>query len=413
MKVTSIKTVYSERGSVISKIAFVLGGLATLITGVVKAEVSWTGEGAIEQRYFLQQALETRQPRSQLSGYFKPEIYADWNDGNDSLLFRPFYRLDAEDGERSHGDIRELLWWHGGDSWELKAGIGKVFWGQTESIHLVDVINQTDWIEAIDGEDKLGQPMVSLAWISDYGTFTAFALPYFRERTFPGLDGRLRASYKIDTDNALYESGDEDKHKDWALRWQHTLGDLDLGLSYFTGTAREPIFVPQISETDIRLLPYYRQMDQIGLDALMVAGAWLLKLEAIHRKIGDESFYASVAGFEYTSVGIFNSQYDIGWLMEYQYDDRDELALTVSQNDVMFGMRIGFNDFSGTEVLIGYVQDLDYSQTHSAFLEASSRINDRWKWRLESWLFSGDEPQEPTYYFRRDDYLQASLEYYF
>ena len=32
------------------------------------------------------------------------------------------------------------------------------FWPQTESAHLVDVINQTDFLEGLDREKKLGQP---------------------------------------------------------------------------------------------------------------------------------------------------------------------------------------------------------------------------------------------------------------
>ena len=40
--------------------------------------------------------------------------------------------------------------------WSLSIGLGKVFWGVTEFNHLVDVINQTDLVEGIDGEAKLG-----------------------------------------------------------------------------------------------------------------------------------------------------------------------------------------------------------------------------------------------------------------
>ena len=43
--------------------------------------------------------------------------------------------------------------------------------------------------------------MVRLALIRDWGTLTFFALPYFRERTFRGEKGRLRAQFVWDTDN--------------------------------------------------------------------------------------------------------------------------------------------------------------------------------------------------------------------
>ena len=79
----------------------------------------------------------------------------------------------------------------------------------------------------------------------------------------------------------------------------------------------------------------------------------------------------------------------------------------------MFGARWALNDVDGSSVLVGVVQDLDYSGVRSAFVEASSRINDHWKWRLDAYLFSSDEATEPSNTFRRDDYVQFSLEYYF
>jgi hypothetical protein len=387
--------------------------LATL-PFIALADVEYSGGAGIEQRYFLQDPLYPEQKRASLSGYFSPELYADWNDGDDSILFKGFYRFDQRDDERTHGDIRELIWLHVGDEWELRTGIGRVFWGQTESLHLVDVINQTDAVEAIDGEDKLGQPMVSFSLIKDWGTTTLFALPYFRERTFPGLEGRFRTPLPVDTDNPLYESEDEEKNLDWAARWQHTLGDWEVGLSYFDGTSREPDFVVMVDEElQPSLRPFYPQMQQVGVDVLAVVDAWLIKFEGIQRNVAEQDYLAFVGGFEYTSVGIMDSVYDIGWLMEYQYDERKELATVPAQNDLMFGARFVFNNIDGTEVLIAYVRDLDYSSVSSGFIEASSRINDNWKWRFDAWFFSSDESSEPSYLFRRDDYMQLSMEYYF
>jgi hypothetical protein len=377
------------------------------------AEIEYTGNAGVEQLYFLQDPLHEDQRRSQISLYFEPEIYTEWNDGYDSLVFKPFYRIDQVDTERTHGDIRELVWLHVGEECELRTGIGKVFWGQTESLHLVDVINQTDAIEAIDGEDKLGQPMVNLSLIKDWGTTSIFILPYFRERTFPGIDGRLRPELAIDTDNPIYESDDEQSNVDFALRWQHSIGDWEVGLSYFDGTSREPDFNLVLEGEEASLRPYYPQMQQVGLDVLAIVDAWLLKFEGISRDVNGDNFFAAVGGFEYTSVGVFDSRYDIGWLVEYQYDERDDTSFIISQNDLMFGSRFVFNDTAGTEILMGFVQDLDESGSLSAFVEASSRINDNWRWSFDAWFFTSDVPTDPVYAIRRDDFAQLSLEYYF
>ena len=93
------------------------------------------------------------------------------------------------DSERTHFDIRELFGLWVFERWELGVGIRKVFWGVTESQHLVDIINQTDLVDSIDGEEKLGQPMVNVSIPHEWGTVDLFILPYFRERTFPGRDG--------------------------------------------------------------------------------------------------------------------------------------------------------------------------------------------------------------------------------
>ncbi len=87
----------------------------------------------------------------------EPEWFRRWEDANVTLTARPFARLDGQDNDRTHVDLRELMFHKSSDQWELKAGVGKVFWGVTESQHLVDVINQTDFVENIDEEEKLGQ----------------------------------------------------------------------------------------------------------------------------------------------------------------------------------------------------------------------------------------------------------------
>ncbi|MCF2949818.1 hypothetical protein L0668_16995 [Paraglaciecola aquimarina] len=404
--------------------------LLAVVPCLVFAEVKYSGNAGVEQRYFLQEALYPQQERSNISAYFSPEVFTSFNNGSDSILFKGYFRIDQQDSERTHGDIREFKWTHSGEEWEVQAGIGKVFWGQVESLHLVDVINQTDAIEAVDGEDKLGQPMVSFSLFKDWGNTTIFALPYFRERTFSGVDGRFRGPIPVDTDNPIFESEDKEQNLDWAARWQRSIGDWEVGLSYFDGTSREPTFVvaPNV-DGDISVRPLYPQMQQVGIDVLALLGGWIVKFEGVQRNVFEQDnsvlingvpvtfeqqdYFAAVAGFEYSFVGLFDSVYDINLLMEYQYDDRKELATSVAQNDLMVGTRFVLNDVDGTEILMGVVQDLDYSNVRSGFIEASSRLNDHWKWRVDAWFFSSDEPMEPSHLIRRDDFAQFSLEYYF
>ena len=152
----------------------------------------WSGYGGMESRLYPHAPLDPAQERTSWSLLFKPEFYLSWHDAH-SLVFVPYLRWDAHDGERTHFDVRELYWETYGGNWGLRVGVGKVFWGVVETQHLVDIVNQTDAVENPDGEDKLGQPMLNLSLIRDWGTVDLFVLPGFRERTFAGRVGRLRS----------------------------------------------------------------------------------------------------------------------------------------------------------------------------------------------------------------------------
>ena len=372
---------------------------------------SVSGSLTAELRHFVDDALySTQQLDSTASLAIQPEFHMSWNDRKSSLTFVPFARGGDEDDERNHADVRELMWINAMGDWELRLGVGKVFWGVTESAHLVDVINQIDLMESPDGEDKLGQPMANLSWFTDLGTWELFALPLFRERTFPGVNGRLRGPLVVDTDqDALYESADKDEHLDWAVRWSHYIGDWDIGLSHFSGTNREPEFVA-ISATT--LLPRYNLIDQTGLTLQALLGDWAWKFEATSTEEMSQRYNEAVVGFEYTHVGLNESAMDLGLLLEYLYDERAELAPGPFEDDVMLGLRWVFNDMQSTEVLMGAIFDLGGSAVTSS-IEASRRLGQSWKLALEYRGTSGLEPTDPSYLFRNDNYVQLELGYFF
>lgn len=359
--------------------------------------VELSGQMNLEHRQFFSDGLQG-QDEAQSSLVLQPELF--WTVGEQSqFTFTPFYRLDSLDEERSHGDIREALFLTYWDDYELRAGIGKVFWGVTESAHLVDVVNQTDAIEAVDGEDKLGQPMLHLTAVKEWGTVDAMLLPYFRERTFAGDDGRLRPTIAV-SDDALYESSREQKHVDFALRYSKMLGDWDLGVSYFQGTGREPYYRFESGE----LKPYYAQAKQLGLDVQGIVGDWLWKLESIYRDSLD-NHTGVVTGFEYTVVGAFGTVWDLGLITEYLYDSRGNNAQTIGQNDLFLGTRLALNDADSTEILLGVTQDLDHRDVYNAKIEASSRLTNHLSWRIDGWLFENDTPDDLLYFGRKDDFI--------
>jgi len=340
---------------------------------------------------------------------------AEWRwrngDGNQRASIIPHLRWDGTDSERSLVDLKEAYWALEGDNVELLVGANTVFWGVTESVHLVDIVNQTDLAGDIDGEDKLGQPMVNVAVQRDWGQISAYMMPSFRERTFPGSDGRFRPPLPIDTGNPVYESADGDRHVDIAVRYSHYFGDVDIGLSGFTGTSREPRFLP--SADGRSLLPVYDQVDQFGVDVQYTRDAWLWKLEAIVRDAATETFAAAVGGLEYTVYQVADSAADLGLLLEYQYDGRNEFEpITIADSDLFFGMRLALNDVQDATLLAGVAYDLDSGESFLN-VEAERRLGDDWVAELKARAFSGARPGDTTWWLRRDSYLQFSLARYF
>lgn len=386
--------------------------IVLLVTGKTSA-VKYSGRVGLEARGFVQSPFDRRQSDADLSLFVAPEFYQDFSDGSARFVFSPYGRLDQNDSKRSHVDIRELYLEKIWTNWELAIGIKQIFWGVTETQHLVDFINQTDFIENFDGEDKLGQPMVHLTHIGSWGIMEAFALPYFRERTFAGVDGRLRGPLVIDTDNPIYESDAREYHFDWALQWSHTLGDLDIGLSHFSGTNRAPSFRSSLTVAgDPVLRPYYAQTERTGLTLQWTGETILWKLEAVSEESLKDRSFSAVGGFERTFVGILGSHYDLGTLAEYHFDDRDNLAPSPLENDLFIGARLALNDVQSTDALAGMIIDLDNRST-SMFFEASRRIGQTMTIEIELRGFFKVPTDDQLYSFSRDDHALISIQRHF
>ncbi len=343
----------------------------------------------------------------------QPEFRFETSDRRNQYGFIPFVHLDSQDQRRTRADLREAWWLHIDEDRELLLGVNRVFWGVTESNHLVDIINQTDQIGNIDGEDKLGQPMLRLSFQRDWGDLALYILPGFRERTFPGKEGRLRFPLVIDGE-ALYSNSQEQRHVDIAARYSHYIGDWDFGLSAFHGTGREPRFVPDATFT--RFFAIYDIIDQASVDIQYTHESWLWKFEGLWRLQNGEHFFAAVGGFEYTLYQIANSTADLGLLLELSRDGRDEdftvAPPTVLDDDVFAGARLALNDTQSSELLAGVVVDRN-DRAYQLSVEAERRLGDRWKLELESRWFLNTGKSPVLSAFRQDSHVTLRLSRYF
>ena len=380
------------------------------------------GNLRIEGRWYPKTAAYPLQ-RDHASGVVAaPKLYLE-DAGGRSFTLAPFLRYDGGDPDRTHADLREaylLLFGDVGDHrWELRLGIDRVFWGVAESRHLVDIVNQVDLVEHPNEKTKLGQPMIHLTWSGDSGVLELFGLPYHRTRTYPGRHGRLRGPLLVDDSREEYESGAGARHLDLAARYSHSFGALDIGVSVFDGTAREPCLLCLWRPGMAVLVPYYEQIRQFGLDAQLTTGPWLLKLEAIRREgardqsLREDDFAAFVIGGEYEFASVFDSDIGLTLFAEWLRDGRRRHATNAFQNDIFVAARLAFNDVESTDLTISLLKDLDHS-TRTAGIEFNRRLSDHWSLHFEAAVFLGIAERDLlTHAIRRDSYAELHLIYSF
>lgn len=325
-----------------------------------------------------------------------------------------FGRVDQHDRNRTHGDIREGFFELFFNEWTFGFGVHKVFWGVTESRHLVDVINQTDLVEDFDTDIKLGQAMITTSYTNDKaGTFSLFVMSWARPLVFPGPQGRPTLPLPVDNGIRVYESRLKQGQIDAAFRWSYAIAGLDLGLSYFFGTAREPQLFPITDAAGVPQLlqPVYALMHQGGLDAQYTIEGWLLKVESIVRGGQGPTFGAVTGGFEYTFFQAGGNIVDIGIILEYNYDGRDNNTFILFNNDFFAGMRLTLSDVGSTEFLVGAFIDAEDGSVFIA-AEAARRFGDHWKILLEG---RGYIPQSNNVlqFFRNDSQIQVDIEFHY
>ena len=363
------------------------------------------GELKFDNRYFFNVGLQD-QKKNHSSFSFSPEIFKD--DSNRIFHFKVKLRKDSEDSGRNLNDIQELYLINIFEDKEIKFGVSKEFWGVTETSHRVDIVNQTDFTEGFDGEEKLGQPMIKISFERPWGLLDIYALLGFRERNFSGTKGRLRLPLSINEKNSLYSSSSKNKRVDFAFRWSNYYDDLDIAISHFSGTSREPRFLPSPNEINA-LVPLYEVIDQTGLEIQYLLDSLAIKGEVISRSGHGDRYTAATYGFELTQVGFLQTRIDLGWVVEFNHDDRLE------SSPFVLGTRFSFNDIYDSQILSGFIIN-DRSKELGFLLEASRRIGECCLLSLEGVYFDDTDEdngkQKLFQAFMEDDFLRAEFIYY-
>ena len=135
----------------------VMAAAFTIASCQVRAESGWVpeyyefyGNAEIETTLFAEEPQFAGQEDHDVSVAIRPTFLAEWMDGDLAFTITPFARLDYADDKRSHVDLREAKFDYRTGDWSFTIGADFVFWGKTEAVHLVDIINSDDGVESLD-----------------------------------------------------------------------------------------------------------------------------------------------------------------------------------------------------------------------------------------------------------------------
>ncbi|MBJ57214.1 MAG: hypothetical protein CMP24_03110 [Rickettsiales bacterium] len=367
--------------------------------------------GIIIKEFHKNEAYSNQQ--NTYSSFIKSEIFFDFK--NDfEFLMEPYFRYDHHDKYRSLFNFKENNITYYYNDIQLKAGISEVFWGITESKNLVDIINLKD---VTDGEQKakLGQSLLAFSNYSEkFGSLDFFYLPFFKNSSQIGKEGRLRLSKPIENYNIVYEGGAGSKVPSWALKWEHSFGVIDLSLQGFRGNSRESSTIAKLENSQLKYFQGYERISQIGTYFQVISGPIIYKLEAIKRngqknaKNIRENFFSYTLGLEYLTNNLFENKWDLTSFIEYHNDDRNNDSTDIFQNDLFLATRLNFNNIEGTEFFTSITLDTDGGGNTST-LELSSRITDNIRVTGSYNSYWSVNDVDILYNFRRDNYFSINI----
>ena len=154
---------------------------------------------------------------------------------------------------------------------------------------------------------------------------------------------------------------------------------------------------------------FWKKLRSFGFEGQFTGEQTLLKLETLSGIQSNENFFSIVNGIEYTKYGILEKNWDLGFILESQFDDRPQ---AVSNQFFVIGKRLILNDTSDSNVLTLLTID-NYSDQSFFTLEGSRRINEWSSIEISSKFYNAKKQSSPFKQLSDDDEIQLKLKIYF
>lgn len=295
---------------------------------------------------------------------------------------------------------------------DVLAGTTTVFWGKNEVINLVDVINTKDYTMGLNSGVKQGMPMVKLSGAIGPGDAEVLFMPHFVENRYADKRSRLRTPLAMKKNTSRYQSGTDKNDPSIGLRYSGYIGNIDYGISYFSGITRDPAMVMD----GFTFVPLYHEITQTGLDLQWIYGDTSFKGELIQRskQLNSDNvakdYTAGVVGVEHALYGIMDSNADLVIFAEYARDTRQEKASSGMQDDVFLGTRLTLNDVDDSQISLVSSYDLDYA-SRSVTAGYTRRVADAFVLDSSVYFPIGMMDDKQFASFERDTKLNMSLKW--
>ena len=154
---------------------------------------------------------------------------------------------------------------------------------------------------------------------------------------------------------------------------------------------------------------HYPILSQTGVDIQATKGPWLCKLESVSAKDGSERYLSAAGGIEYTYYGIRNTQSDLGVIIEYAFDDRNDNPFN---NEGIIGLRWSVNDIKSSSLLAGYLFDMR-GNSNRFQTEFEKRITEDLKLFLDLSLNGSIDETDFMHQFKEDSQITIKIPKYF
>lgn len=306
------------------------------------------------------------------------------------LAYAALIQADLDHFDASLVDVGEFLLRLTAGPIEGLIGIGRVAWGVSETRSPIDVMVPRAVFQDMSNGPRLGQPMVEVSVLGDWGNLDAVLFPFPRP---PHFGGRLAETWGGLSVASGLEWGDQPVG---GLRLTRTLGPTDIALSYVRGGDRRLWIIDQgLGDAALDIV----SLEQFGFEVQHAVGSVVLSAEgSLEGPNGDVE--ARVVG----GLNWFPTPY-LTLTLEHGVTSTDPAEASPLLDDLMLGAQIITEDLRlSTQA---FVDPRSGNQHH--FVIARWTATETTAIELDVLAWTGDAAQEPALALRQTNAVTVSL----